>query len=130
VRLLFSVDYTIDTSTSTLTLAVGTLSGSVVQWDLLVPPENIAPRAVNTFKVTLSPSTPDGTTTSFTMTYSDPTSGTQPVNVTSGVQLQVSLDGVIQEPAADYVATGNTLTMSKAPPAGAHFWVVWFAGLV
>ena len=47
-----------------------------------------------------------------------------PVSV---AQLQVSLDGIVQEPGSDYTATGAALTMTSPPPAGARFWAVWFA---
>ena len=82
---------------------------------------------MTTFKVALTPSAPDGTTTVFSMKYTHPTLGPTPVNATDGSQLQVSVDGIVQEPGSDYSATGATLTMATAPGASAHFWVVWFA---
>jgi len=109
VRLVETIDYTIDNETSTLTLAVGATAGSMVQWDLLVPPDKRAPGAVHTFKVMLTPTVPDGTNSVFTMTYHSPVSdSTQPVNITDGSQLQVSLDGIVQEPGVDYMADGDT----------------------
>jgi hypothetical protein len=130
VRLVAVTDYTIDTTASKLTLNIPASINSIVQWDLLVPASQLAPGAVNSFKGILNPSPPDGVTTVFSMTYTHPTLGNQPVNVTNGAQLQVSLDGVIQEPGVDYNASGASLTMAKAPPLGAHFWVLWYSNAV
>jgi hypothetical protein len=127
LRLVATIDYAIDSAGNKLTLSTGVAAGSVVQWDLLVPTEDLAPGAVHTFKVALTPTTPDGTTTVFHMTYTHPTLGTMNTNVTDGSQLQVSLDGIVQEPGADYTASSNVLTMSSAPRSDSHFWVVWFA---
>lgn len=129
VRLVQNVDFNVNAGANTLTLNnIAITAGSIVQWDLLVPPDKLIPGNIHTFKVKLTPTLPDGTTTVFTMQYNSPVSGTyQPVNVTDGSQLQVSLDGIVQEPGSDYSATGNTLTMVTAPIVGAHFWVVWFS---
>ena len=129
VKLVPTLDYTIAGDVLTLSNIIVT-AGSTVQWDLLVPPSQLTPGAVHAFKAILTPPSPDGSTTNFTMQYTHPTSGLQPVNVTDGSQLQVCLDGIVQEPGADYVATGNALTMAAAPPAGAHFWAVWLANEV
>lgn len=130
VRLVEALDFNVNASTSTLTLVVPATVNSIVQWDLLVPPDDLVPGNVHNFKVALTPSAPDGTNKVFTMQYTHPTSGPQPVNVTDGAQLQVSVDGIIQEPAADYSGATNTLTFAVAPPANAHFWVVWFSNAV
>lgn len=130
VRLVAVTDYAIDTTASKLTLVFPATVNSIVQWDLLVPASQLAPGAVNAFKGTLAPSPPDGTTTTFSMTYTHPTLGVQPVNVTDGAQLQVSIDGVIQEPGVDYTASGANLTMAKAPLLGSHFWVLWYSNAV
>jgi hypothetical protein len=127
VKLVPTTDYAIDSSGSSCTLVTGVEAGSILQWDLLVPTTSLAPGAVTTFKVALTPSAPDGTTTVFSMKYTHPTLGPTPVNATDGSQLQVSLDGIVQEPGSDYSATGATLTMATPPGVGAHFWVVWFA---
>ena len=57
----------------------------------------------------------------------DLSSEARPVNITDGSQLQVSLDGIVQEPGVDYMADGDTLTMAVAPPANSHFWLLWFS---
>jgi hypothetical protein len=122
-------DYTINTSTNVLHFLEPLLANSIVQWDLLVPPSKLVPGSVWAFGVTLTPGRTDGTNKIFTMQYMNPnTSNLTPVNVTTdGSQLQVSLDGIVQQPGVDYTASGNTLTMNVAPVAGARFWVVWFA---
>jgi len=127
IKLVPTLDYTVNPTTSTLTLVVPAAANSYVQWDLLVPSASLAPGAVNAFKVALTPATLDGVNKNFTMQYTNPTTGLKPVNVTTGAQLQVVLDGIVQEPGGDYTATGAALTMTKAPPADGHFWVVWFA---
>lgn len=131
VRLIEVTDYSVNAGTSTLTLLNLTPpAGSVIQWDLLVPPSSLTPGSVQAFKTTLAPATPDGSNKVFTLTYNNPSTGIQPVDVTSGAQLQVSLDGIVQEPGVDYVASGNTVTMAVAPVTASHFWIVWFANTV
>lgn len=127
VKLVPTTDYSINTSTNTLTLVVPATINSIVQWDLLASPATLAPGAVNAFKVQLTPPAPDGSNKIFTMQYMSPTLGLKPVNISDGSQLQVSLDGIVQEPGGDYTATAATLTFALAPPANSHFWAVWFA---
>ena len=127
VRLVETIDYTVNASTSTLTLLnMSPTAGSIVQWDLLVPTANLTPGNVNTFKTIISPA-PDGTTAAFTLQYPHPVDGLKATNITAGAQLQVSVDGIVQEPGSDYTASAATLTMTAPPPAGARFWAVWFA---
>jgi hypothetical protein len=125
VRLVDTVDYTVDAPTATLTLAFAASAGSVVQWDVLVSSSQLASGAVNAHKILTL--TPDGTTQDFTLQYTDPTtSDTVDAAVGDGAQLQVSLDGVLQEPGGDYTASGNTLHFAVAPLATAHLWAVWY----
>lgn len=124
VKLVPTSDYTV--SGNTLTLTAPAAAGAIVQWDLLVPPENLIPGAVQNFKVTLTPA-PDGTVTQFQMTYNDPVNGMSPVNATIGAQMQVSVDGIVQEPGVDYTAVASTLTMTTPPLSNARFWAIWFA---
>lgn len=129
VRLVPAIDYSIDGETLTLQNIAPT-AGSIVQWDLLVPPDDLVPGNVHNFKAQLTPATADGTTRVFTLKYVHPVNGAQDVDVTDGSQLQVSIDGIVQEPGVDYTATGNTLTMAVAPVKAARFWVVWFSNAV
>jgi hypothetical protein len=130
VRLVETIDYAIDAASSTLTLSVPATVNSTVQWDLLVAPDDLVPGNIHAFKVQLTPALPDGTTKTFTMKYTHPVNGPTPVDITDGAQLQVSIDGIVQEPAVDYSGSGATLTMQTAPVAGARFWVVWFSNAV
>ena len=127
VRLVPTLDYSI--AGNTLTLVMPATVNSVVQWDLLVPASQLAPGAVNSFKTTMTGAI-DGANKVYTLTYVNPSTGIKPISVTDGAQLQVSLDGIVQEPGADYTATGNTLTMAAPPPVNSHFWVLWFANQV
>lgn len=115
-----SYDYTINTSTNTLTLAMGAPAGSIVQWALV--PQALAPMPVKAFGVTLTPSAPDGATTAFTMAYSGGA-----VNALDAHALLVSLDGIVQQPGIDYNAAGATLTFPAAPRADSRLWVTWWS---
>jgi len=126
IRLVGGSDYTIDDATSTLTLAVGATANSIIQWDLLVEASQLAPGAISVFKLILSP-IPDGTNRVFTMEYNNPTQGRLPIASTQVAEVAISLDGIVQEPAVDFTATGSTLTMSSAPPLGCRFWGTWHA---
>jgi hypothetical protein len=71
--------------------------------------------------------TPNGSQVSFNLSYIDPASSTStPTEIGTGSQLQVSLDGVIQEPAVDYTAIGSVLTMATPPPVDSKLWAVWY----
>jgi hypothetical protein len=96
-----------------------------VQWDLLVAPNQINSAQMDAFKV--QPLTPNGVLTVFTLNYIDPnTSLSTPCAVGTGAQLQVCLDGIIQEPGVDYTAAGSTLTMAVAPVVNSKLWAVWY----
>ena len=124
VRLVPDDDYAIDAGTSTLTLADPVDAGSVVQWDLLVPSSALAPGTVNIFKI--DPITPDGSAQDFTLTYPAPGTGTPTApTIGSGAQLEVSVDGVIQETGVDYTASGATIHFASPPLADAKVWMVW-----
>lgn len=125
VRLVPTDDFTVDGSTSTLHINSPLTVNSMVQWDLLIPAGQVAPGAVEAFKIkTLSP---DGTAQDFPLQYIDPGSGaTTDAVVGDGVQLLVSLDGCVQEPGVDYTANGSTLHMAVAPDADARLWAIWY----
>jgi hypothetical protein len=125
VRLVPVTDYSVNATTDALTLVEAPGAGAVIQWDLLVPPDKINSAQMDAFKV--QPLTPNGSTTAFTLSYIDPTVGTPgPCAVGSGAQLQVCLDGIIQEPGIDYTALGSTLTMAVAPVVNSKLWAVWY----
>lgn len=126
VRLLPNDDYSIDASTDTLTLVEAPGAGAVIQWDLMIPPDQINSAKMDCFKVETL--TPDGSQTAFTLSYIDSGIGPPalPTQIGQGEQLLVSLDGIVQEPGVDFIATAATLTMAVAPPADSRFWAVWF----
>jgi hypothetical protein len=126
VRLVPTVDYTTNPTAESMTMVEAPGAGAVVQWDLMIPPDQINSAKVDAFKV--QPLTPDGTTKIFTLSYIDPTVGPPAVATTIGnsAQLIVSLDGVVQEPGVDFTGIDATLAMTVAPPADSRFWAVWF----
>jgi hypothetical protein len=69
--------------------------------------------------------TPDGTTTTFTLTSTDSTT----VNITNASYLLVSVDGVWQEAVTQYAASGNSISFAQAPTADAHIFMLWFSGV-
>jgi len=121
-------DYTIDMVTNTLALSAGVPAGTVVMWDLLVSRDKLAPTLALAIK--LDPITPNGTLQDFALTYTDPINGTPGMapDIGRGEQLQVSLDGIVQEPGADYTAAGNSIHFLNAPTASQRVWIVWFRG--
>jgi len=124
VRLVGGIDYTI--AGDALTLTNPATVNSIVQWDLLVPPADLAPGAISVFKIAIAPA-PDGTNKVFTMTYTHPTMGAQPVASTQVAEVAISIDGIVQEPAVDFAAAGSTLTFATAPPADCRMWGTWHA---
>jgi hypothetical protein len=123
VRLVENVDFHVNAVSSAVTLTDPVDAGSTLQWDLLVSSGSLAPGSINAFK--MLPLVPDGTKVNFTLNYTNGGS-TVAANVGSGAQLMVSLDGVIQEPGPDFLASGATLTMAVAPRADAKLWAVWY----
>ena len=72
--------------------------------------------------IAIAPIVPDGTTTSFFMT-----SASGPVNVIGSNTLFVSVDGVWQEPLAQYTASINTINFVQAPSADSYIFMLWFS---
>lgn len=128
-------DYTVDPNTNTLTILVPLTENSIVQWDLLLTPADLAPGSVIAHKLfdvdkdptTNAPGEFDGVTTEFPLYYISSVDGTtNPCAPGTGVQLQVSLDGVMQEFGEDFTTTGANLVFSEAPPPTTKFWGVWY----
>lgn len=122
VRLIPGDDYSV--AGDALTINTPLPANSMVQWDLLIPSEKLAPGTVNAFKINAI--TPDGTTQDFPLQYVDGGGATVDAAVGSGVQLEVSLDGCTQESGKDYTASGAAIHFSTAPPADAAIWIVWY----
>jgi hypothetical protein len=122
VRLIPDEDFTV--AGDALTILAPLTAGSTVMWDLLVPQEKLAPGTVNAFKI--KPITLDGSTQDFPLQYVDSGGATVDAEVGSGVQMQVSLDGCMQESGKDYTASGAAIHFSSAPPADASLWMIWY----
>ena len=72
--------------------------------------------------VSISPITPDGTTTTFALTSSQTS-----VSIINANTLFVSVDGVWQQPDVSYAAAGNLVQFTTAPFADSHIFMLWFA---
>jgi hypothetical protein len=79
--------------------------------------------AMSTKVVRMSPITPDGTTTTFTLVATD----SSPVTVAQVNTLFVSQDGVSQEPTVQFSAAGNQINFAVAPTADSYIFILWFA---
>jgi len=123
VRLVPTLDYTIDAGTDTLHINAPVTLNSIVQWDLLgAPPAAFA--ALRAWKIAAL--TPDGTTQDFPLKYVDASSATVDANVGSSAELLVSLDGALQEPGIDFTASGSAMHLAAVPPADGDLWAVWY----
>lgn len=118
-------DFSVDTVAGSVTILDpdGLVANSIVQIDLLMPRERLVPviSTVSIQKLQDVSSTFDGTAVAFPIR--NITDGT-PITVGSPMELSISLDGVMQEPAVDYTVSGSTLTFALPPPAGTRFWSV------
>jgi hypothetical protein len=123
VRLEPTYDYTVDTVGSSITFLRPLTVNTVVIFDLLTPVAQLTPSGtVNT--VLLSPIVPDGVKTSFTgLTVA---MNGHPTNIAKNEELQVSVDGIIQQPGTAYTAAAATITFVEAPLATANIFIVWF----
>jgi hypothetical protein len=113
-------DFTVDPSTSTLTLLKPASAAGILAVDVLVPQAQLAPGAVNVVK--MKPLVFDGATTVFTLQVVD---NSTPA-IQSAVNLAVVVDGVSQEPGVDFTATGASITFAAAPTTDAKSFIVWF----
>jgi hypothetical protein len=123
VRLEPAFDFTVDTVASSITFLRSLTLAAVVCFDILTPASQLTPSGtVNT--VLLNPIVPDGVRTNFTgLTVA---MNGHAVNVAKNEELQVSVDGVIQQPGGAYTASGASVTFSEAPPASALIFITWF----
>jgi hypothetical protein len=117
-------DYTFNYATSTLTLATIPPTGSIVAIDILQDPLSLGPTLI--LREMLMPLVGfDGVETTFDLIA---TSGTNIV-VNDPVDLNVLLDGVMQEPGVDYVLStnGSQIIFSVPPTADAACFIVYFS---
>jgi len=71
----------------------------------------------------INPIIPDGITAVFTLT----TVGGTPVNVVGSPSLFVSVDGVWQEPEAQFLAGGDQINFNQPPAVDSRVFMVWFS---
>jgi len=123
VRLVPTDDYSVNTVSSTVTLARPASLNAIVSFDTLTPVSQLTPSGtVNT--VLLSPIVPDGVKTVFTgLTVA---SNGHATNIAKNEEILVSVDGIQQQPGATYNATGAQITFTEAPLASANIFIVWF----
>jgi hypothetical protein len=132
VRLLQLVDWTMDAATSTVTLADPARAGTIAIIDIMTPPDQLAPSRTTTkllldFDIdpaTGNPGQIDGTRTTFDLALASDSSA---VSVLSSVELQVTLDGIIQKPGIDFTTLTSQITFNEAPIPGASAWAIWFS---
>jgi hypothetical protein len=128
---LLTGDWTVDVSTSTITLATPVRAGTVAVVDILAPANQLAPARTVTKQLLdfdINPSTGmsgqiDGTRKTFSLALATDHS---PVTVLSPVELQVVLDGGIQKPGVDYSVADTQITFAEAPIPGEAAWSIWF----
>lgn len=114
-------DWDFNPANNTITFIKPLLAGTLVQIDILAPPSSLSPSQVITRQLQSFPV--DGTTATFPLKLA---AGGASVTVASPVELFISIDGVIQQPGADYNTTGSNITFGEAPQAGARSWGLWF----
>jgi hypothetical protein len=127
-------DWTVNPANSTVTLVAAPRIGTIIQVDVMTPPAALAPSRVTTVALqdfNLNPTTGapgyiDGTRTTFALVTSVSRS---PVTVNTAVELQVVLEGAIQQPGTDFTVSSDHLSVifTEAPLLGARAWATWFA---
>jgi hypothetical protein len=123
---LLTGDFFVSIVNSSITLAQTLPAGAVVAIDVLQTASQLAPGAVAIHpivNINTPPGFQDGVRASFVLTVKS--DGTNP-NLAGPEELLVSIDGVIQEPAAQYQASGDTITFLQAPSADAYVFISWF----
>jgi len=109
-----------------ITVAQPLPAGAMVAIDVLQTASQLAPGAVAIHpcvNINTPPGFQDGSRTTFVLTVKS--DGTNP-NLAGPEELLVSVDGVIQEPAIQYAASGDSITFNQAPTADAYVFISWF----
>ena len=115
--------YSVDTATNKITLTAAATAGEVVIFDFLDPMlEFLAGITLLDFSPVV-----DGTTQVFSLTVHV---GGAAAAVVRSEDLEVSVDGVIQEPVIAYTAYANTITFVDAPLADSRMFIVWYGPTV
>lgn len=119
-------DFFVNIMTSTVTLAQALPAGAMVAVDVLQTASQLAPGAVAIHpcvNINTPPGFQDGVRVSFVLTVKS--DGTNP-SLAGPEELLVSIDGVIQEAAVQYQASGDTVTFLQAPTSDAYVFISWF----
>jgi hypothetical protein len=117
-------DFTFNYATSTLTLSTVPPTGSIITIDVLQDPLSLSPTLI--LREMLQPITTfDGVETTFDLIAM---SGTGIV-VNDPVDLNVSLDGVLQDPGVDYQLStdGSQIIFAEPPIADAQCFIIYFS---
>ena len=123
---LLTGDYFVSAQNNSITLAQPLPAGAMVAIDVLQTASQLAPGAVAIKpcqNINTPPGFQDGSRTTFVLTVKS--DGTHP-NLAGPEELLVSIDGVIQEPAIQYAASGDSITFNQAPTADAYVFISWF----
>jgi len=119
-------DFFVSAQNNWITVAQPLPAGAMVAIDVLQTASQLAPGAVAIHpivNINTPPGFQDGVRVSFVLTVKS--DGTNP-NLAGPEELLVSIDGVIQEPAVQYQASGDTVTFLQAPTADAYVFISWF----
>jgi hypothetical protein len=115
--------YTVNSTTSVITLTNACTAGQSVIFDFLDPMmEFLAGITLLDF----SPA-PDGTTKIFNLTVHV---GGAAAAIVRSEDIEVSVDGVIQEPIVSFTAYSNQVTFVDAPRTDAEMFIVWYGPTV
>ena len=123
---LLTGDYFVSAQNNWITVAQPLPAGAMVAIDVLQTASQLAPGAVAIHpcvNINTPPGFQDGSRTTFVLTVKS--DGTNP-NLAGPEELLVSVDGVIQEPAIQYAASGDSITFNQAPTADAYVFISWF----
>jgi hypothetical protein len=119
-------DFFVEAASSTILLAQTLPAGAIVAVDVLQTASQLAPGAVAIHpcvNINTPPGFQDGSRATFVLTVKS--DGTNP-NLAGPEELLVSVDGVLQEPAVQYAASGDAITFLQAPTADAYVFISWF----
>jgi hypothetical protein len=119
--------YTVNTATSTITLTTALAVNDTLTVDVLRDPSELAPAGLITV-AKLKKFAFDGVATTFALLDNLTSAAVVPAG--DAAQLKIVVDGVDQEPGADYVlaAAGASVTFTTVPAADAKNFAVYFHG--
>jgi hypothetical protein len=116
-------DFTVDEATSVVTFKRPLTGGGILQVDILASAEAMVGGKVSSWS--LKRLVPDGVKVTFAL---ETKAAGKTVYVAKSEELVVSVDGVMQEPGADFTASGASITFAAAYPADSVIFLTWFEG--